>query len=388
MSESSSSRKNLIVALIVAAVLAAGYFAFTSRKGGDSAELQYRLAVLIAETGNFAFTGKPIRNVLELASEQNRAALLKDGIDIQFQWSDTQGNPKEAVTAFNRAADVGKANGVLTNLSGQTLAVAPLAKGKSVLHFGITIDPAFLKDHPTGLRFQFSAATEADQIVKAALERKWGQMLVLHSTDASTMHVVTRLIAPKLESAGVKVTLDTFNPGQRDLNTLCGKYAKQDWSGVVYHGFGNDMPFLAEACAAYPNIAKAPKVCAVGCLDAPPAQRKQLAGIQLVGPSFYVSPSPEIKRFQELYAAKFPDQALPWHALYAYDAYAVLADILRGAKTTDAKALRPEFGKPHKGLTQQYKFDNNGDVTTETVWLEFAADGTVRAAAGTGSAGK
>ncbi len=368
-----SNRKVLMLGVGAVCLAVAGWLAWTL--GGGAAQPGFKLAVLVPETGNLAFVGAPIRNVLTLAQEDFKAPLQAAGVKLDMVFADTQGSAKEAVTAFNRVADVDHANGVLTSLSGPTLAVAPLAKQRSMLFMGLTIDPAFLKDQTHAFRFQYSALKEGDALAALAVKNNWKRMLILYSTDASTTHAVSQNIQPKLVGAGVAVVTESFTPGNRDFKTMCAKHAAEKWDGVVYHGFGSDLGFLIEACAAYPNISESNELCAVGCLDVPVSQRKALTKIRLFGPQFYGNPSDEIKAFYKKYESRFPNQALPWHSLYAYDAYAMLARSLIAAKSNDVNKLKAEFLRPGMLLTQSYEFTPQGDHVPPSVLLKFDSDG-------------
>ena len=209
-------------------------------------------------------------------------------------------------------------------------------------------------------------------------ERSWKKVLVLHSTDSATMYEVTKVLAPRLKANGVNATIDTFAVGQRDFKTLCAKYAGKKWDGVVYNGFGSELPFVGEACSAYPNISKAPKLSGCAMLDVKPDLRGNLTGIQFYTPAFLAKTSPEYENFSKRYVERFPGMSSTYAAVYAYDAYLLLADALIKQSTTNPNTIKAELMNSKKMLAQEYKFDQNGDFQPDTLLVELSIDGTFK----------
>jgi ABC-type branched-subunit amino acid transport system substrate-binding protein len=331
--------------------------------GGTSV---YRIGVLIPETGNLAFIGKPMRNALTLAEEESRKQLAAVGIDLQLTFADSQGNPREAVTQFNRLADIENVRAIVTTLSGVIGAINPLARERDILLVGLTPDPTFLKTNSNALRVLFSFDKEGNLIADIAKQRKWKKLLLLHSTDAATTYEVSKVLLPRLSGDGVEAVVDTFTVGQRDFKTLCAKHASSVWDAVIYHGFGSEIPFVAEACGAFENIAKAPKIGPLSTLDVKPDLRKSLVGMQFYAPAFMAKPSGEYDAFAKRYAGRFPGQTFTYSSVYAYDAYQLIANALLARGVGTAMQIKTQLGKPTKALTQEYVFNASGDFQPES----------------------
>jgi len=377
---STKSVKYLISMGVIVTILF-GVLACTKKNDSTNSGIRYKLAVMVPETGNLAFIGQPIRNALTLANEQMRPKLKESKIEVDLVFADTQGNPKEAVTQFNRVADVEKANAIVTVLSGVVGAINPLAKDRDILFIALTPDPTFLQTNPKGLRVLFSFDKEGNQLADLIKERKWKKVLLLHSTDSATTYEVAKVLAPRMATDGVKATIDTFTVGQRDFKTLCAKYAGEKWDGVIYHGFGSETPVLGEACSVYPNIASAPKLSPLSTLDVKPELRRNLEGIQFFAPAFLAKSTPEYEAFSKKYAERFPGPAtFSYSSVYAYDAYLMLTEALAKRSTTNAATLKEELLLPKKALTQEYKFNKDGDFHPDTVLLEISHDGSFKPA--------
>lgn len=337
----------------------------------------FKLAALLPETGRVAYIGQAIKNALVLANEEQAALLAAKGIAVKLVFADTEGEPRKALGQFTWAADVEKAHGIITVLSGVIGAINPLARERDMLLIALTPDPSFLANNDKGIRVLFSFDKEGADLTRLITDRGWKKVLLLHSSDAATAYEVTKILQPGLANAGIAVTSDSFTPGQRDFAGLCAKYGADKWDGVIYQGFGSDVPPLGEACGVFPSLAAAPKLGALSILDARPEQRKKLAGMQFFAPAFLAGGNPEYAAFVERYNKRFP-ATIGYSSAYAYDAYLLLTSALARRQTTSGAALKAELLQPGKALTEEYRFQNNGDYQPATVLLEIAANGELR----------
>lgn len=363
----------LAILLVIASSLIACSRERTSTTGGTA--LHYKLAVMVPETGKLAFIGQPMRNALMLAGDDMKGKLAEAGIDVTLVFGDTQGDPREAVTQFQRIADIERANGIITTLSGVIGAISPLAAQRDILLVGLTPDPSFLSITPNGLRVLFSFDKEGEQLAQLINRRGWKHVLILHSTDSATTYEVTKVLMPQLQKSGVSMIADTFTVGQRDFKDLCTKYSGDKWDGIVLHGFGSELPFLAEACAAYPNLAGPPKLTPLSTLDVKPELRKNLSNAHFFAPAFLAKGSPEYQSFSARYEAKFPGSTFTYSSVYAYDAYVLIVEALLKKRSTSATELKAELMTPKKALTQEYAFSANGDFHPDTMLMRISSDG-------------
>lgn len=373
----SNSKRIYVAAAILALALVGLALHFNTGPTGR-ATANYRIGVLIPETGNLAFIGKPMRNALVLAEEEFRKRQAGAALDLQLVFADSQGNPRDAVTQFNRLADVEKINALITTLSGVIGAVNPLARDRDVLFVGLTPDPTFLNTNPNGLRVLFSFDKEGNQIADIAKQRAWKKLLILHSTDAATTYEVSKVLIPRLNADGSSATVDTFTVGQRDFQTLCAKHAAGPWDAVIYHGFGSEIPFVAEACGIHEAIRRAPKIGPLSTLDIKPELRKSVVGLQFFAPAFMAKGGGDYESFAKRYTERFPGQTFTYSAVYAYDAYQLIANAVASQGSATAAQVKALLAKPTKALTQTYSFNEAGDFHPDTALMEIASDGSFK----------
>ena len=371
--------KNRWLVVLLALFVTSGTVLLIFQRGdlqtGDAkGKIDYTLTVMLPETGNLAFIGQPTKCALTLAAQDMQSDLSKDDIKIDMVFADTQGNPREAVTQFGRYVELGKSNGIITTLSGVIGAISPLAKNKEQLFIALTPDPSFLKENPYGMRVLSSLG--GPRLTSLIKERGYKRGLILHSTDAATMYDVTQLMIPDLKASGVELTVDTFDVGQRDFKNLAAKHAGAALDFLVIHGFGSELPYVAQACAGFPNLKSAALLLSLGTLDSKPDVRSALVGGQFFAPAFLDSESPLFNDFKKRFVDHCPGMTPGYPAIYAYESYTLLANALMKTHSAKALDLKKSLQSPIKALTQEYRFDSQGDFVPEMILMQVAADGS------------
>lgn len=376
----SKSRNILIVVGLLIAIFI-GYQAYINKAGtGTVGDNKLKVAILAPETGNLAFMGVPIRNALELALENNRESLRKDGIDIELIAVDSKGNPKDAVTGVNRALDIDRANVVVTFLSGVTNAVAPVVNAKGAFLVGLTVDPTFLKkDDPTAVRVFFNYKKQGELLAQICEQRKYEKLLIFHSTDQSSTYSMETIFMPLIKSAGKTFEKETFNVGQRDFKDIVAKHAKSNAQAIVLEGFGSEFPMLVSTIRATPGLRDLPIISTLGCMGVKTELQLQMAGVEFIAPRFVVKdPDQVYQKLQKTFAERYPTAAFSYTAVYALDGFDVIAYAARNAGNKDGRSLFNALqGKTVKTASDNYRFDASGDYSPAMALSKFDKNGNI-----------
>lgn len=376
-----NKRVGIIAAIVAILAIVAVVVALQLRSPASQVEIEYRLGVMIPETGNLAFIGQPIMGALILAEEATEEELAEEGIDIELVWMDTQGNPREAVTGFNRLVDVENVDGIMTTLSGVTSAVDPLAESRDLLFIGLTVEPTFLSESESEIRVFYSFKKQGELFADLIERNGWDEVLIFHSTDAATSYEVEEVVIPALEQKGVEVFKEEFNVGQRGFRDIVAKHASFDGDGIILHGFGSELPYLIEDVNNQPALAELPKYASLGSVDIQPALRERMAGVKFFAPAFAVEGAEgAFKQVLDEFASRFPDETFTYSAVYAYDAFLILAEALLQTGSKDPAVLREAMETPKEALSETYVFDEQGDYAPSVVLAEFGEDGSIRLA--------
>lgn len=365
------------------AVLAIGLLAWWGHGkfvGQSSSMIRCRVAMLLPETGNIAFMGVPVRNGLELALAKKGDGLRKEGISIELLPTDSKGNAKDAVTAINQAFALGKADVVVTFLSGVTTAVSPIVVKQKSLLIGMTVDPTFLQDCPgTGIKVYYSYKRQSEAFADLCEKWKWKKVLVFHGTDQSSTYAIKTVFAPLMERAGNILETETYTLGQRDFKTAIAKHAKFDGQGIIIDAFGAEFPLIVSQIKATPTLAKLPILGSLGAIQVIPEQRAMMAGVKFLAPRFVIKdPDRLFTKLRDEYVAKYPNSEFTFPSVYAYDAFDLLALALRKAKSVDGRALFNALqGEAVPTTSDTYRFDPSGDYSPAMALGQFDDKGTM-----------
>src|SRR5262245_46156569 len=119
------NRTKVLLGTIVAALLVVGAVFLLKSNGTRSAPTELKIGALLPLTGEAASYGVDCRQGVEVAVDEAR----KKSIPVTMIYEDTKADPKEAVAAFNKLANVNKVSAILGDMfSSTTLAIAPLAQ--------------------------------------------------------------------------------------------------------------------------------------------------------------------------------------------------------------------------------------------------------------------
>ena len=349
----------------------------------QAGSVEYNMSVIIPETGKTAFLGTPVKNALVMASEDWKDKLTKDNVNLKMTFGDSQGNPQTAVTIYNQQKAAGSVNGMISMLTGQTLALKPLTERDGVLSLFSNFDPTICEGTKTLVRPAYSFAEEGAAVVSVIVEKGAKSVGIIHSTDAATSYLVEKLVAPGLKAKGIVVTIQNFKGGDRDLRTQALVIKKADPDVVLSYAFGADSPFLANTLREQGILGKK---YVIGCVDVanaiPGSTTKPFAGMYFFSPPFmlpgYETKNPEYASFKEKYIMRFGVENYVQTSVYAYDSYSMVAQTIQKTRSTDATTLIAELKKSKfNGLAGTYTFKDNGDVVMPICYTHVKDDGSI-----------
>ncbi len=134
----------IIIGVIIAVIIIGGIWYGLSRKPSGEKKEIIKIGAILPLTGKQAYIGQNMREGIDLAIEEinNQGGLDNKLIEVVYE--DSQGDPKLAISGFNKLRDVGSVNLFITTLSHVTLALAPLAEEAKTPMFTIAVSPSIL----------------------------------------------------------------------------------------------------------------------------------------------------------------------------------------------------------------------------------------------------
>ena len=317
-------------------------------------------------SGDGAPYGKAARTAIDMAVDEVNAQGGIKGAKLAIIYEDDQGEPKGAVSAFEKLATVDKVPAILGPFySGNTLAIAPKANDRKVV---VLTGSATSDNIRTAGEYIFRTCPSNDDQAKTIAEFARNQL------KFRTSFVIYR-------NVDYGVTLrDAFLESAKDvgLDVLGVEAVPADARDVraqltKVRAAGPDFIFAA---VHYPEggallrQAKELDVSAVvigtdGGFD---PQLLSVAGSAAEG-SYWVTigwgdekANPAVAMFKRAYQQRYGEQPGVYSGLY-YDATHVLARALSAARSIDGPSVRQALaGATFQGPTGLTKFDSVGDV--------------------------
>jgi len=147
------------------------FLQFTLPPNIASADAPFNIGVVVPLTGPTADYGIAIQNSINLAVK-DRPELFAD---IKFNYEDAQGNPSNAVSAFNKLLAANQMKISLTWGVAFCKALAPIAEGRKVPLVGLCLDPTAASNRRYVLRFKNTTdeimATQAKYLLKNGVKK-------------------------------------------------------------------------------------------------------------------------------------------------------------------------------------------------------------------------
>ncbi len=340
-------------------------FAFGCAKEKPEAK-EIRIGAISPFTGEGANYGKAARTAIDLAVDEINKKGGINGRKLVVQYEDDKGNPKDALSAFNKLATVDKVPAVLGPFySTNVLACAPVAnRSKTVLLTGTATSDNIRDAGEYVFRVCPSNDEQARTIARFVFEnlglRK--SFIIYRNVD----YGIT--LRDKFEKAfkalgGTILGAEAVTPDTSDVRAQLTK-AKAESAELIYAAVhypeGGALLRQAKELGVSSVI--------VGTDGGYDPKLLEIAGEAAEG-SYWVtigwgdeSSNPNIARFRKAYKEHYEEEPGVYSGLF-YDATHVLAKALTEAKAIDGPSLQEALSNiVYEGPTGITKFDEFGDV--------------------------
>lgn len=131
-----------IIGIIVVLVVVVGVWYGLSKQQKEQGVI--KIGAILPLSGTNAYIGQDLKEGADLAVEEINNGGGIDGKLIKVIYEDSQGDPKVAISAFNKLNEVEGINLFVTTLSNVTLALAPLVEKNKLPMFTIAVAPSIL----------------------------------------------------------------------------------------------------------------------------------------------------------------------------------------------------------------------------------------------------
>jgi branched-chain amino acid transport system substrate-binding protein len=361
-------------------LLAVGALALTACGGGDDEpgggtdgdKKSYTIAFQGPLSGDNAAIGENEANGVELAVKQaNEKGDLP--FELKYAEQDDLGTPEGSPPAARKSIDdpevvavIGPAFSGATKAAGKLFAaanlaaVSPSATNPTLTSSGFT---TFFRTVPPDDAQGSQGAAYLAKAVKAKS--------VYSINDKSEYGVgLAGVLDKTLKESGVKVTSEGV-PITKDYSTVAQKVKNSNADAVFYSGYFPEFALLTKALRGIGY--DKPLMSGDGSKEVEyikQATPEVAEGALLVCPCADATVDPNAKAFADAYQAEFGKPA-GTYSPESYDSANAVIEAMRSIEgdVTREKVVEAIRNVDYKGLTKQVKFDDKGEVETQTVFV-------------------
>lgn len=358
----------------------------TGGGGGGSTGKTYTIAFLGALSGNNPQLGINEANSVQLAVKQANAS-GKLPFTLKYTSSDDEGAPDKAPAAAQRLIDDKNVVAVVgPPFSGTTKAAEPALSDAGLLSVSPSATNPALTSQGFKTFFRVVPPDDAQGKEAAALLAKYAKKVYLVDDTSEYGKGLADVIEQNLKSAGVSVKREGVSDKTQDYSSIAQKVKNANVDAMYYAGYYQGASLFAKSLKAvgYNCLAMSGD----GSNDDQFIKGAQTAaeGWMFTCPCADARVDPKAKAFADAYKAEF--NADP--GTYSPESYDATNAIIQAMSTisgdvTRAKVVDAVKQVDYQGLTKEVKFEPNGEVAGNTIFV-YGVDGGKRVLKGTTAA--
>lgn len=316
-------------------------------------------------TGELGVYGKGIRDSALMAVDDLKASnQLTTG--LKFDWQDNGGDPKTAVTVFQKQF-LERPSVYVSAFTPQTLAINSLVESKGIPHIVWAFDAYLAKNSKTNFRTWINYKIEPPVYFQFIKARKPKRVAIIYANVSYGAEEINKIVVPGLKELGVQeVMAESYELSLKDYKSLALKIKQFKPDAVILNGF----PFtIVSAIRALRPLGVIKDGNTIGTYDTINAGETlgadEVEGIRVVAPTYMLRPTQKYQDWSKRFAAKFGRQ--PSHPdAYAYDMALILNDVAKRVKqpATPAQWIETMKATNTEGVTGKLVFDRDKDLNT------------------------
>lgn len=238
-------KKQIWIPILIIAVIIVGLVIFAPRSKNSAEKEVIKIGAILPLTGPAAWIGEQQREGIELAVKEINQNGGANGRPLQIIFEDSQGSPKEGVSAFNRILfEDPNIPAIFTSVSSVTNALIPLANEKNVnlVLVAVTL-PNIVEKSKWIARF---TPDDYDQIVFLTkfLAEKFSDIKKIAISYINDDYGIEAKEVFKKQFQGEIILKEAYSPTQTDFRDSLTKLKNSKADAVFIVGYTQAMPAL------------------------------------------------------------------------------------------------------------------------------------------------
>ncbi len=369
-------KKKLVWLVVAAAVILGGVYFYTTQRGSKQDENVIKIGAILPLTGNLSYIGIEEQRGFDMAVAAYNSSNPK--IKIQMVYEDSKGDPQNGVAIFNKMINIDKIDHIISSASGVTNALLPLASGKDINFFAITIQPDVTLGHNNVFRIWPDSKQEWQLLMKYITDNKL-KNFGLYYVNAEYGLLGKNFFETEIpQSEGVLQYAEAISIGQTDFRNIIAKHKNTPTDRIIallYPGEAINLvkqmresnvntEILSYLTFTYDNVQT--------------ALVKEADNTVFTAPEFAIENlNAKGEEFKKAFNSQY-GQMPNWNVAFPYDIIQIIGQALTVTGSTDVKKLREEIRrtKNFEGITGEISIDANNDSKT-SMYLVKLKDGKI-----------
>lgn len=346
-----------------------GVFSFNGTLHAQAEEV-LRVAAIIPLTGGAAEQGQWIRQGLELAATELRA---RGGISVDLLIEDSQGDPRQAVSAYSNLVALKKPAAVITWGSGVGLALSPRVNRDQIIQIGVaTATPDYRSEGDYTFRNFPSAELEANFLENTLTSQLGVKRIGIVKINNDYGLGSAAAFRTAFEKQGQEVVFDEeIEPNATDFRATITKLKQMPVEHIylaLYPSEGAVFIRQARALGLKSKIVASTALIGGSAFFQTTGAASEDVMVASSSPVFLSKHSATVAQFVSSYEETFGERPGLQHiyAARAYDALLLLGQAFKKCESTSLSCLRDRLFEVEgfEGASGTLAFDHFGDVQT------------------------
>jgi ABC-type branched-subunit amino acid transport system substrate-binding protein len=321
-----------------------------------------RIAVNLPLTGPVAAWSGDYPKGFELGLDEACKAYNIDRKIFVVDFQDNGGKPSQAISVAQKQLSTGF-DVYISGSSECSMAVVSEIDPLQIPHFIAAFDPFLASENPSRLRIMANSKIEAPLFIAYAKSKKAKTVHIIHLNSKYAQEEFGRIVQPRLEQEGVKVSSESFDFTTADYKSIAIKAKKINADLTIVAGYSFHLRPLINEIRTAGMLVEEGKV--MGAMDVVDffydgTSALELNNMIFACPIFDLSDGlNKTNDFRKIFHSKFGKNP-SYVPAYAYDnAWAIVKAYHEFGKVS-VKGIRDTL--PLMGVTGKIKLDNDGDI--------------------------
>lgn len=324
-----------------------------------------KIACNLPLTGDVAIWGESVKDGINMALKDLKDSLTKNSVDLQFDFQDNQGLPKNAVTIFQKQT-MNPVDIYLSGITAHTMAIIDKVKEKKLTHFIYAFTPLRLTKGDKNFRTFLNFGVESDYYKKFIDYKKPKKVAILYVNVIGAKMQFEDEIIPYLNQKGVSegnIFKEVYDFGKVDFKNTAAKIKAFNPDIILIEGFKENFVGLIKDFNTYSLFKDGNTMMAFDLLDANEDLPGELTnGLYVTVPKFLYDYSDQeynkwVTKFKGLY-----NRNPRYTDVYAYDMTYILYNAVKTMRSDKITFDEAIFKTNFKGISGMLTFNENGEL--------------------------